>query len=83
MEDIKAKEDARLRLMQEREAKKLRDAAEKERRALERRAQVEQRKKCGPAPRARPGVSLDAVGGAACASGTAGLRERPCRLHRS
>lgn len=50
MEDIKAKEDARLRLVQEREAKKLRDAADKERRALERKAQVEQRKKCARAP---------------------------------
>ena len=50
MEDIKAKEDARLRLVQEREAKKLRDAADKERRALERKAQIEQRKKCARGP---------------------------------
>lgn len=45
-DELKAKEDARLRLMQEREAKRMRDAAEKERRAAERKEGVERRRRC-------------------------------------
>ncbi|EIE24672.1 hypothetical protein COCSUDRAFT_46901 [Coccomyxa subellipsoidea C-169] len=48
-DDLKAREDARLRLMQEREAKRMRDVVEKERRAAERKENVERRRRGGGA----------------------------------
>lgn len=50
MEEMRSKEDARLRTAQDREAKRLKDAADKERRAAERRAGVENKRRCAQAP---------------------------------